>query len=953
MSASATEKKPLINPRSKIFWLLLLFMLYSAFGWLAVPYIVKTQIKSNLESLAAWQSDIQKVVFNPYALSLELRQARIEDASGKPVLSFDRLFVNLSLFTSLGGSLAFDEISLEKPQVYLDLDNTGSTNFQRAFASENSVQDTEPTEPESGPVKLMFKRIRIDEGAIFFSDLSGDTPFELALSPLSLALEDFSTHHNEGGEYSLSASLNHAQRLEWTGKIGISPLQSSGRLSLSNIDASSFWHYVKDTSPYWLNKAKVSVSANYVISAQENDLQLTLDQAAINLDDLALADREGGTEWLTFKHLKVSPLSFDLKQLSLDLGHIALVEPKITLIRASDKSLNVLGPLASTETADQATEPLEPTASPEEHANNRHFKWQLQDIKLTDGVVDWQDNALTQAASLAIRPLNLETGPISDNLSQAFPFQIQFAIADTNTAANAEPAVLSSIQGQLSPVPFTLEGSADLSALPLAQLNNYLNDLSHVAIASGHADLKADYQISLEDALSGRIHSTLTVKQLGLIDTQLNKPLNGFQQLSIGPVEVLFQPATTAPNIRIEEVLLDDFYAELAVSETGELNVSQLLKTDSPPEAELPSSSEDATQPETLSESSSAGEFSLKRFKLNNTKIRYSDASLKPAFATQISALSGEINDLSSEVNAKSSVALTGKVDELGKLSINGTLNPLSESPNSHLLVRVNNVDMTIASPYSAKYAGYLIDKGKLELDLDYLINNSKIKAKNKVGLNQFTFGKSVDSPEATSLPLPLALGLLKDRKGDIDIDLPISGDLNDPSFKLSSVILNTFVNMITKIVTSPFSILGSLIEGADQLSEIHFVANSAALQEAQTQTLLKLAKALKQRPQLTLEIRAVADANIDRYPETNRSQTELLQLAKERAQTLSQLIIQQGEIDPARVFVLEPQIIPLVNPAPQLNTSSANSESTKKTENTETSPSPEKVASSFTLGVR
>ena len=217
-----------------------------------------------------------------------------------------------------------------------------------------------------------------------------------------------------------------------------------------------------------------------------------------------------------------------------------------------------------------------------------------------------------------------------------------------------------------------------------------------------------------------------------------------------------------------------------------------------------------------------------------------------------------------------------------------------------------------------------------------------KLTANNQVLLNQFEFGKSVDSPDSTSLPLPLAIGILKDRNGKIDINLPISGDLNDPSFKITSVILNTFVNLVTKVVTSPFSILSGLIEGNDDISDIQFMANSSKLSPEQIDKIISLAKVLTERPNLTLEIRGLADVNIDQKDNAARPESELIQLAKDRALEMNKIIIEEGNIDAARVFVLEPEIIAL---AENDQASTENTEPIEKTAPT--------ISSKFTLGVR
>ena len=145
---------------------------------------------------------------------------------------------------------------------------------------------------------------------------------------------------------------------------------------------------------------------------------------------------------------------------------------------------------------------------------------------------------------------------------------------------------------------------------------------------------------------------------------------------------------------------------------------------------------------------------------------------------------------------------------KVAPLKIAGTINPLSKEAFTDLTITLGGMDLTAEGPYSGKYVGYGLSKGKLSLDLKYKVSQKQLEAENKVVVDQLTFGEKVDSPDATSLPVPLAVALLKDRRGRIDIDLPIRGDLNDPDFKYGKVMVSTLLNLLMKIVASPFTLL-------------------------------------------------------------------------------------------------------------------------------------------------
>ena len=915
MSSASAPKTSLLNIRSKYFWVLSLVLIYTIFGVFFVPKIVESQLQENLKTLANWDTQVERIMFNPYALSLELEGVQLNESDDQPVLSFERLFINFSLLQTLGGAISFDEITLDQAIINLELDETGTTNFQKAFSStepeETPAEESKMAEENSDMIALFFEQIAINASKVNVSDNSQGENFTLTIEPISLALAGFSTQNNEGGGYDLAIALGNDQEINWKGQIGIAPFQSKGHLALKNIRSSTFWHYAKAASPYWLNQANISISGDYDTSINNGATSLSIDNSELIIEDAILSESSESQAFLTFKNLKLAPIAFDLTEQSLNLGHLELNEPTTFIERAPDSSLNILRPLA-TETNDKKAQDLAEEALQDATIKKQPepsiFQWQITGINIIDGTVKWHDLALVSPAELSLNDIDIEIGTLSDELSKPFPYTLSFAFQDNED-------IKQTLSGSLSPQPFNLNGDAKLSNFELASLQSYVGESANIVIDSGRLSLQSKYALALSDQLSGTINSTTTIDDLSITDSVLSKPLSGFKQLMVGPVNVtLPSDKGSSPKVEIEAIVLDQAFGDVFIAEDGQVNLSYITKNISDNSDSTDSIKANIEQknakPEIAETETASIEMLLKIFELKQGQFTFTDTSIKPTFTTKVSNLNGQIEGISSNTDTRSKVAFTGEVDSQGVLDIKGTLNPLSGAPHTDLTIKINNVNMSMASPYSGKYAGYQIEKGKLDLDLNYLIDGKKLKARNQILLNQFEFGKSVKSPDATSLPLPLAIGILKDRKGRIDIDLPISGDLGDPSFKISSVVINTFMNLITKVVTSPFSMLGSLIEGSDDISEVQFAENSSELSSEQAERILALANALKQRPKLTLEIRGIADANLDQIENAVKSEPELIKLAKERANKMSAFVIEQGQIDAGRVFILEPEII-------------------------------------------
>ncbi|HSQ49675.1 MAG TPA: DUF748 domain-containing protein, partial [Nitrospiraceae bacterium] len=314
-------------------------------------------------------------------------------------------------------------------------------------------------------------------------------------------------------------------------------------------------------------------------------------------------------------------------------------------------------------------------------------------------------------------------------------------------------------------------------------------------------------------------------------------------------------------TVSIKEVGLQQPMAHLVVQSDGGLNLGKLA-AESPP-----STSEDGKAVKPQKAKNPPIPMTVGVVKLAKAAVTFLDESVQPHVLTGLSNLTGTIKGLSSKQLARADVDLTGRVGQAAPLKIAGTINPLSEDAFTDLTITLGGMDLTAESPYSGKYVGYGLSKGKLSLDLKYKISQKQLEAENKVLVDQLTFGEKVESPDATSLPVKLAVALLKDRKGLIDIDLPIRGDLKDPDFKYGKVVISTLLNLLTKIVASPFALMGKLVPGGDDedLQFIEFLPGSAAVIDEELKKFETLVKGLEERPGLRLEITGAADPVRDR----------------------------------------------------------------------------------------
>jgi hypothetical protein len=358
------------------------------------------------------------------------------------------------------------------------------------------------------------------------------------------------------------------------------------------------------------------------------------------------------------------------------------------------------------------------------------------------------------------------------------------------------------------------------------------------------------------------------------VDGVLGESLLKWNSVHISGIDAALNPSVVA----IKQISVNDAYARLIIETNKTINLLAALRMANPltnavVETEKPADSKSKKSilaGDRVISTNALAELPLKKLSvgtivITNTSANFTDRSITPNVNLSIQQISGTIAGISSEELQHADIDLHAKVDNVGPAAITGTINPFSKDQTNEIKIAVNDVDLTGVSPYSGKFAGYRIAKGKLNVALAYHIHGRSLKSENVITLDQFTFGEKVNSPDATHLPVRLGIAILKDRKGKIVLDVPIEGTLDDPHFKLHKVIVGTLENMFVKAMTSPFSVLGAMFGGkGEEISYQDFPAGSVDLTPASKEKLDVLVKALYERPALQLEITGSVDTNAD-----------------------------------------------------------------------------------------
>lgn len=834
------------------FWILVLLVLYTLAGFVVLPWWLGRQLPVQLEQQLGWQTTVGDVRLNPFAMTVEVSGLSATDSDEQPVLSWDDLTVDLGFWQLFRGVIAFDSITLDKPFVRIDLLKDYGVNLARDWSRHHPAATTEPSPPasqDSAP-NLYFGHIELAGGMLRLRDFSQGTPAEFRITPLDLELNDLATYPRPGDSgYTLSAAIGK-QRINWQGELSLSPFSSRGTLRVADIDRETIAHFAGPYLPYRLDGGQVTLSTHYNLSLTDG-FTLTTDDGVINISDLALAlpDRDQPPE-MQVKSVSASKIGFDLNRRRLAVGPVAIAGAEVSLSRDADGQLNVMKPLS---TADGPADPPEPTPASAPGAATP-FSWTVGKVSLSDSQLHWQDQQPGQTARVDVSNIAVNLSGLSDQLADPVTYDASLVVGDAGTL---------SARGQTTLSPFTLEAVLDGSKLALAPFQPYLNQVAGVTIRDGSLSVNGKLNLDgQKQPMTGTFSGRGQVDGLDLRLPNSDAPLVSWQSLSLEPVEYNLSPA----RLEIGTLTLSKPMVNVARNEDGAYNLQSALA----PATDKPASpSAKAQDTAAASDSTGAGFiFRISKLALDQGEIRYADRTLDPVFKSRLHQLDGSLTGLSNISPQRGKLDLTGKVDDLGALKIDGDIATLGSDEQTRLKVTLNDLGLPVLSPYFARYLGYRVDGGKLGLNLDYKIDGSRIDANNHVELRQMALGDAVASDQAVSAPVKLGLALLRDNDGRIVIELPIAGDLSQPDFQIGQVVMRTFVNLIVKAATSPFSILGSVADLAGlsgaELSEVHFAPGRATLPESEQKKLAALAKALKARSKLILSVRGAATPALD-----------------------------------------------------------------------------------------
>jgi len=816
-----------------------LLLVYALAGFFLVPRVARSQIEAFVAETLHRKIAIGGIAFNPFTLAATLTDVKLTEADGAPLVAFQRLYVNAEIASLWRRGVVLKEIDLAAPDVEVVVAPDGSLNLA-ALAPPAGPQ---PETPKAGdkPVRVEIGRLAVADGRVGFQDRSLAQPFSTTFTPIRFSLTDFSTELGHRNVYSFTTSSRVGARIEWAGGFTVQPLGSSGTFSVSDLRLAALDDYLGGTLPAEIVSGSLQFNGSYRFALQPLSLEVAL--PLISVRDLVVAERGVAVAApVSIPEIDVRDLAVSLSRRDVGVGRVEVRRARLDVVRESDGSFNLARLAGGSAPPAQAAQPAQPPQAP----------WTVRAdvIAIEEATVVAEDRGTSPAARMRLTPIGITINGLSTARAARMKLDVRVGIDGKGQLG---------VRGDVGLNPVSAALAVDLQKFPLPALQPYLSQSTGLTLHSGSLGVKGN--LALAAGRSGappaaKVSGEVRVDDLRATDDLVKEDLVKWKSLVVGGIQFQQRP----DRLRIERIVAQEPYARVIIAQNGTTNLARAL---SPPAGREPA----AAKPAPAKPQGAAAEvlpIEIRTVQVTDGSASFADYSIQPSFATGIVGLSGQIDGLSSAAESRAKVALKGRVDEFSPVEVSGEVNLLSAAVYSDLAVSFRNIELTTFNPYSGKFAGYNITKGKLSTAMKYRVENRKLDAQHHIVVDNLEFGERTDSKDAAPIPIRLGVALLKDRRGVISLDLPVSGTLDDPQFSFGSIIWNGIVNLLARAIAAPFAALGASFGGGQELALVDFQPGSAALGEAQAKNLGTLSKGLVERPQLRLNVPLTVAAAVD-----------------------------------------------------------------------------------------
>lgn len=841
----------------------------------------------------------------------DLTDARVVDAAHAPLFAAQALHVAAAGLEPLAGVYRFDDIRLDQPSLHLTREHSGALSIVKAFAAPSHPAEAKsvPSAAASSvpapvsaasvasaasaassasgassppgnavsdkpaPLDVSVKHFALNDGNIALEDRVPDRAVALDLTSLTATLDDFSTLGSNKARYAIRTSLKQGGAIAASGSLGLASKRADAQLKLDGLALTLAQPYLDGVSGARLTDGKLDAALPLEADWSGATTQLRVGAGEVTLGSLKVASAgaaKGAAPAIALSQGRVAIKSVDLAARSADIERIDATGLTVSGTREKDGRVSfaeLAQPPHSASTQDTARATKSTKAAKASESASPGWRYRIGELVVKDGAADIDDEAAPSPAKLHVAPLQLNVRDVTQDLSRPLAVKLEASLNGKGTL---------NIDGNVVPSPLDATLTVEANRLDLAPLEPYFGGNLNAKIASAGLNARGKLKATMpkSGAPSYAYRGFAALVDVRLLDRTNGSPLAGWGTLGIGGINARYD--AHGVNLDIARVTFARFFGRVLLDPQGKLNLNDVLArqreaSNQPADKQKGSTSTAQVQTHAPGTPSTPLHARIGEVVLQQGHVNYTDDFVQPHYTADLVDITGKIGTFGTDVAAPAPVDISASLADNGPIAIRGTANPLASKPSLDLTASAHDVELKNLTPYSLKYAGYPITKGSLNVDLHYQLQNDQLTAQNHLVINQLTFGDHVENTTETHLPVRLAIALLKDSHGRIDVNIPVSGSLSNPQFSLGSVIWSAVKHLIERAVTAPFSLLANALgaggdgaASAEHLQYVAFAPGSAALTDASREKLDTLVKLLTEKPDVKLDLSGRADDNVD-----------------------------------------------------------------------------------------
>jgi outer membrane protein OmpA-like peptidoglycan-associated protein len=774
-----------------------------------------------------------------------LRNVAVE-LGGRPLAKCERFEAAASSVDVFGRRVQLTTLKAVGPEIWVRREKTGEYTIVAAVVSPGGSSGApQETETPRRPFLIEIATTGIERGRIHYEDRAFSRPFHSDFSDVAVSVKGFSTAAGRRASLEVFAKSDAGETFQNTGTVSMAPLALEGEFAAAGLELKRYEPFYGELVKFGVDDGVLDLRTRYRFTTG-TDANTALSGLSAKLASPRLTRRGEKQPFFKAPSVTLAETSLDLARREASVGELMSAGGVLAVARDKDGNADITNLMA----------PRSPTQAP-----GPPWKVVVGKLALDGYTLKVDDRAPERPARYTLTKLNLDLQRLSTERGAKATLAARFGVDGRGVASARGPVGLNPIFADLK---------VDVKRIDLVPLQAYVLPSLRLSLARGA--LTGAGRLSFGEGANGKAKFVYTGNALvaGLLAVDDATKLDFFkwETFSLEGMRAGFNPVF----LEVSNLGISGLGCDLTIEADGTTNLSKVVGKPAPPDEDEgesgPASAAPVppTTPPVPPPSASASPAApaaadvtpirIDTLTLKGGRVGLADHFVQPNYAATLTELTGRMTGLSSKAGTVAQLDLKGSLANHSPLAVTGSVNPLAATAFADVKASFHDIDLPPFTPYSGKYAGYAIARGALTMEVSYKLQNRRLSAQNRFLVDQFEFGDKVDSPTATKLPVKLAVSLLKDRNGVIDVDLPIEGSLDDPKFRIGKVIWKLIGNLIVKAATAPFALIGQLFGGgtSGELSSVDFADGSAAPDEAAKKKLDALAKALENRPALKLE---------------------------------------------------------------------------------------------------